>query len=327
MTNYLVTTKVADLETVTPIAMVDGTVPGWNAKPGDLHWDHHRAGGGKVQIDEMPMGCAVGSDYTFVTTQLEADAVVAAVWAQLESCTEENYRRLRAIAFDCDYLCVPDDLSDLSEFAAKVVAALKAEGVKLRQQWGSDLPQDMKEWTDEQRRDYYSFSFRHDVNWLLDAVAGKRDWPGENGEADIHFAKIESDKERLLAEKRVTFYRMVPICDQRGLKGYIDPRSFYRCLDRNHSPITLVMRDRKQGDGIGYTLGTFPLHHLANTVDFSAADVWNKLSDAERALNPDFEGWGGRAIVGGSSWNNPSLLTPQQVIDIVLDAPYQLNVA
>ncbi|MBD2311095.1 hypothetical protein H6G20_05275 [Desertifilum sp. FACHB-1129] len=26
------------------IIMVDGTVPDWVAKPGDLHWDHHPGG-------------------------------------------------------------------------------------------------------------------------------------------------------------------------------------------------------------------------------------------------------------------------------------------
>jgi hypothetical protein len=51
---YLVTTKADRLPTDHQIIMVDGTVPDWKAKPGDLHWDHHRPGGADVQIDKIP---------------------------------------------------------------------------------------------------------------------------------------------------------------------------------------------------------------------------------------------------------------------------------
>lgn len=33
-------------------------------------------------------------------------------------------------------------------------------------------------------------------------------------------------------------------------------------------------------------------------------------------------GWGGRKTVGGSSWNTPSKLSPQQIIDKVLNIPF-----
>lgn len=42
---YLVTTKPIPVEQ--PVIMVDGTVLGWNFKPGDRHFDHHRHGQGR----------------------------------------------------------------------------------------------------------------------------------------------------------------------------------------------------------------------------------------------------------------------------------------
>ncbi len=52
---YLVTTNADRLPSDHQIIMVDGTVPDWEAKPGDLHWDHHRPGGADVQMDEIPL--------------------------------------------------------------------------------------------------------------------------------------------------------------------------------------------------------------------------------------------------------------------------------
>ncbi|MEW5856429.1 MAG: hypothetical protein AB1861_03485 [Cyanobacteriota bacterium] len=327
---YLVTTKLEQVPSDAQylICMIDGTVPGWT-KQGNLHFDHHRPGGKPIQVDEIPMGCLrqypSEIEPVFVTTQLDADAVVAAAWLQLNPywVSEDVQRRLRAIAFDCDYLAVPTELSDLAEFAAKAVAGLKAEGVKLREEM--NLPSDSKEWTEEQSLAYYSEGFRRDVQWILDAVIGKRPFPGESGEADAHFQKIERDTIQLISDGRISRYKNCYICDQTGMKGYIDPRSFYAAVRQDPRfsscrTITLVKADRKERDGIRYTLGSLPLHPDTTTLDYSTAGVWEALSDAERQLNPDFQGWGGRAIVGGSSWNNPSLLKPEEVIDIVL--PY-----
>lgn len=46
--------------------------------------------------------------------------------------------------------------------------------------------------------------------------------------------------------------------------------------------------------------------------------VFPALNKAEKLINPDSQDWGGRATVGGSPFNNPSMLiTPEQVIDII----------
>ncbi|HEY9885517.1 MAG TPA: hypothetical protein V6C98_18075 [Thermosynechococcaceae cyanobacterium] len=310
--------------------MIDGTVPGWDKQSGDFHFDHHKPGGAQIQIDEIPVGCILSFplieyEPLFITTQLDADAVIAAAWMQLNPSfvNEEIRRKLRAIAFDCDYLCVPDELSDLAGFAAKAVAGMKAEGVKLREKM--ELPSDSKQWTEEQRLQYYSESFKRDVDWILDAVQGIRPFPGESGEADAHFEKIKADTERLLTESRLRKYCGCWISDQTGMKGYTDPRSFYAAIpqldpDYDCQPVTLVIGDRKENDGIRYTLGSLPLHPQASLLDYSTAHVWEALSEAERRLNPDFQGWGGRAAVGGSSWNNPSLLSATEVIDIAMFA-------
>lgn len=48
-----------------------------------------------------------------------------------EQLTEETITKLKAIAWDCDHLTVPDALKSYAEFAAKAVGALKngSEGI------------------------------------------------------------------------------------------------------------------------------------------------------------------------------------------------------
>lgn len=66
--------------------MVDGTVPDWEAKPGDLDWDHHRLGGADVQIEEIPAPnkqslveeTSTNQSPCFVTTMVDVDACCAA---------------------------------------------------------------------------------------------------------------------------------------------------------------------------------------------------------------------------------------------------------
>jgi hypothetical protein len=102
---YLATTKPITVEQ--PIIMVDGTVPGWTFRPEDRHFDHHQPGGGPIQLDEIPVSVAssLQGNEIFVTTQVDADACVAAAWCQVgHLLSEEEKRKLRAIAFDCDHL-------------------------------------------------------------------------------------------------------------------------------------------------------------------------------------------------------------------------------
>lgn len=132
---YLVTTKAARLPSNHQIIMVDGTVPSWEAKLADLHWDHHRLDGADIQIDEIPLPqtrslveeCATSQPPCFVTTMVDADACCAAAWVQLprQVLNLETISKLKAIAWDCDHLIVPPQLSQYVEFAAKVGAALK----------------------------------------------------------------------------------------------------------------------------------------------------------------------------------------------------------
>jgi hypothetical protein len=65
-------------------------------------------------------------------------------------------------------------------------------------------------------------------------------------------------------------------------------------------------------------LGTIPLHPQQKNFDFTRG-VFDALTKAERDRAPNADGWGGRATVGGSGWDTPSLLTAPEVIDIVLN--------
>lgn len=117
------------------------------------------------------------------------------------------------------------------------------------------------------------------------------------------------------------------------------------------SPITLAQREvfvDNEFKGYSYTLGIIPLHPGVEKLDYTK-DVFDALTKAEwerngyhydhtiRKLITEKEltnltlkdrldlvrehklGWGGRKTVGGSSWNTPSGLTPEEAIDTVLD--------
>lgn len=338
---YLVTTSIDTLNTRIKsgdyIAMVDGTVPNWSPRWCDLHYDHHRSGGGLVQIDDMPPlgdklnllelaalnneGNWEASAWTVVTTQVDADACVAAAWLQLTSneCSQENQRKLWAIAHDCDHLVVPESHSDLAEFAAKAVAALKTEGFKIADQMG--LPKNRQEWSAEQKEAYASEAFKQGTEWLLDAVRGKRPFPGESGEADKYWEGIQSDAQMLI--DNVLIYSIDGMCvaDLRGITRYLDPRAcleaWKRVLPQSRVQ-TLTWRTHKNGQGYSYTLGSVPLHPDQASLDYTQG-TFEALSRAEKAIDPNAEGWGGRSTVGGSGWNTPSLLEPEQVVQIVLD--------
>lgn len=331
-TKYLVTTRLEALpRNNEPIIMVDGTVPGW--KPDNLvdyHFDHHRPGGASVQIDEIPRGLPWYENSTFVTTQVDADACVAAAWVQIaEDCSKEDERKLQAIAWDCDHLCVPRELSDLADFAAQAVAALKAGGELLAKELG--LPADRKTWSVEDKEKYASLAFGRGTQHLIDACKGKRKFPGEEGEAAQYWQQVETDTAMLEKEGRVTQYRGCTIINMKGLGGkYIDPRCALRVVAKENLPmypITVTQREiytENQFKGFSYTIGVVPLHPLVERIDYTI-ETFAVLTNAEQISNPNNAPWGGRKTVGGSGWNSVSNLTPQDVIDLALVTAIQSN--
>ena len=326
---YLVTTRLEALERQSSncqVIMVDGTVPGFQPKPEDYHFDHHRPGGADIQIDEIMAG-DINPNGLIVTTMVDADACVAAAYIQLPSLSEENLAKLRAIAYDCDHLSVPSDLERYSDFAAQAVAAMKADSESLLEEL--KLPKNRKEWSVEQREKFTSLAFKKNTQALIDACLGKRKFPGECGEAAEYWKKVEQDTELLLNENRVTFYKETLFIDYKGLQGrYIDPRcalKAYRWIYDNYgheaqTPITLAQREmfiNNEFKGYSYTLGCIPLHPKVDSLDYTRA-AFAALTKAEWAKNSGVDAWGGRKTVGGSGWNTPSQLLPEEVIDIVL---------
>jgi hypothetical protein len=362
MVTYLVTTRLEVLEKASAgcqVFMVDGTVPGWKPGQEDYHFDHHRQGGADIQIDEMPTFNPNSNesflwhkaiDFTdqpsleqiIVTTQLDADACVAAAWLQLtkkdlfsdeigiataHQRKDQMIAKLRAIAYDCDHLGVPNSLSQYADFAAQCVAAMKSDSDKLVEELG--LSKDRKTWTIEQKESYASLAFQRGTEALIAACKGERKFPGECGEAKEYWEKVEANTQLLLDENRVTFYRDTLLINYKGLQGqYIDPRcaiKAYNWLKENHghdcaTPITLAQREvfiDNEFKGFSYTIGCIPLHPKLADLDYTQG-TFEALTVAERKINPSADGWGGRKTVGGSGWNTPSQLTPEQVIDIVL---------
>ena len=329
---YLVTTEVSRIPTGHQIVMVDGTVPGWRRSPQDLHWDHHRPQGADIQIDEMPVPTkTLMEDFAgelppcIVTPQLDADACCAAAWFQLpRSCLkQETVDRLRAIAWDCDHLIVPEEkLSQWAEFAAKAVVALKTTGAAIVTEL--KLPKDRHTWSRQQWETYFSEGFKRGTEWLIEAARGKRPWPGEQGEAENYWQKIERDASLLLAQNRIqllpTPRGVVAVGDLRDIGHYVDPKSFNQAIasladPETIRPETLLVREHKYG-GIQYTLGCLPAHPQTRYLDYTAG-IFEHLTQAELAKDPSSEGWGGRRTVGGSGWNTPSHLTPEEVVALL----------
>jgi hypothetical protein len=323
------------------IVMVDGTVPGWTPREGDYHFDHHRKGGADVQIDEIPsrLPDLDLSNTCFVTTQLDADACIAAAFIILtnhpelidRSKVDDWLDKLRAIAYDCDHLCVPPDkLHTFGDFAAKCVAAMKQNSTSVELEL--NLPDNRKDWTEEDKIKYSSLAFERGTLSLVDACLGRANFPGENGEANKYFAKLERQvKEYAMRDSLIdssNLHTKYVLFDARDINEYVDPRVWIRIsqkYDTNDiSPITLTWR--KGRNGTSYTLGVIPGHLKLDKVNNSNLYSW--LTQAERAIDPTWDsegnGWGGRKTVGGSSWNTGSLLTPFDVIKTVDNYYYGL---
>lgn len=331
---YLVTTQVDRLPTDHQIIMVDGTVPDWLAKPGDLHWDHHRPGGADVQMDEIPMPKqqtllaeqATHQPPCLVTTMVDADACCAAAWVQLprDVLTPETIAKLKAIAWDCDHLMVPDELQQYAEFGAKAVVALKSASEGIAADLG--LPHERKDWADADWEAYSSEAFQRGTEWLLAAVKGDRPYPGESGEADDYWQQIEADAQMLMDEHRIRFVHTdrgdIAVCDQTSTSHGLDPRSFYHAIPKLHDssrsplrPEAITVRDHRAG-GTQYTLGSIPLHPESHKLDYTQR-TFDRLSQAEQLKDSESGPWGGRRTVGGSPWNSPSQLTVEEIIALL----------
>lgn len=327
---YLVTTNADRLPTDHQIIMVDGTVPNWEAKPGDLHWDHHRPDGADIQMDEIPLPDRTSflkehsTEQTpcFVTTMVDADACCAAAWVQLQrsQLTDETIAKFKAIAWDCDHLMVPPELTHLAEFAAKADAALKKSSEGIAADLG--LPHERKDWAEDHWEAYSSEAFRRGTEWLIAAANGDCPYPGEQGEADDYWQQVEADAQMLQDENRIQFIETkrgaIAICDVRSVGHSVDPRSFYQAI-QSHSqtlrPEAITMRDHRLG-GNQYTLGSIPLHPKQHTLDYTQG-TFERLTQAEQTKNPNTGNWGGRRTVGGSPWNHPSNLTIEEIVALL----------
>ena len=350
--SYLVTTDIFKIPDGCQIVMVDGTVPKWQPGSSDLHFDHHRIGGSPVQILEIPQDTEISHSACFVTTQIDADACCAAAWLRLLASHEIKNdlakRRLIAIAYDCDHLGCPSEYADLADFARNAVATLKQSAKTISQELG--LPVLKKDWLPEQKILFDSTCFQAGVEWLYNAALKLCEWPGEKGEAIPYWVNYIAEKSGIWA--RCYSYKNVGILDSRGINGYVDPRHLIEWVREQKSltNVTLTVRDRlahffhteeelflwdsencKDSDNswkislpaYNYTLGSVPLHGLGSP-KFNEHNIWEKLSEAEHDkryflnLPKPSTDWGGRNEVGGSSWNDPALLLPEEVIDCVL---------
>lgn len=259
--DYLVTTHLEDLPVNRQIVMVDGTVPNWQKGKRDLHFDHHRPGGEPVQILEIPEDTEIQDRACFTTTQVDADACVAAAWLQLLNMDlsldiiESAKPLLLAIAYDCDHWGLPPGydcdrwgltprlFAQLDEFARNAVATLHESS---RQQIIADygFPPDRDTWSADQKKAYASHCFAVGSKWLVDAAIGYRKWPGQEGEAQAYWDAFEAEKTEIY--NRCRMYKNVGILDERGRSRKVDPRHLIQWVRRQegHVNVTLAVRDR-----------------------------------------------------------------------------------
>jgi len=280
--NFLVTTRAevlnAKIEEIgeCSVIMIDGTVPGWKPRSRDWHFDHHRPGGEKIQIDDIEktieinaeMGIDLPSQFPkekdnnilFCTTQLDADAICSAVhlyMAYLGTSEKESQylwnqdnaeMKLCAISYDCDHLAVPFLLSKYADFAAQCVAGMKCESDDLA--IDLDMPKDRREWTIEDKEYFHSRAFERSFWNLVKAIEGKDNWPCDHPKVDEYWEKVKGCTDQLIEENRITFYEGCAIVTMSGLgETYIDPRCVYQSIDRmidnyyDIFPIILTMHD------------------------------------------------------------------------------------
>jgi hypothetical protein len=333
---YLVTTNSSKIPLNSQIFMVDGTVPGWIKKNSDFHWDHHRPQGSPIQLEDLPkpkQKSIVEESFfkrnqVIVTTQIDADACVAAAFIQLSGDVagdKKKYQKLEAIAWDCDHLTVPKRLSHLSDFAAQAGASMKVVTEKILIPKLA-LPEDRNQWTVEQIEKYSTQAFEINTEWLIKACNGQESWPGEKGEASEFWEEIEKDTQALLDNNKINIIKDIPVFDITSFDHLVDPHACLKALrktGKNYLPMTLTIKNHPLG-GIKYTLGCDPLHSEVSDLNYVRL-TFSELSREENIKEHaplDRQVWGGRKTVGGSGWNHPSVLSPKEVVDIVLRTAY-----
>jgi len=323
---YVVTTRKEVLETLKAdrwyIVGIDGTVPDAQSLY-DALYDHHRVGGAEIQIYELTstplQEPAVPSDkLAITTTQVDADAICASYfYLKGKNLSAKTVDFLCAISYDCDHLVVPPTYKEYATEAAMVVASLKEESNKLVSEL--KLPLDRKKWSIEDKEAFGSKAFEQGIQ-LIDKIC-KGEWDYKE-KAKPYWERVEANTQMILDQDRIYEYKGAVIFNAQGLGGqYIDPRCWYRALSKKNPEfkgfLALTQREVYQDNlfkGYSYTLAKIPLSD--SCVDFTQG-LFELLSQEEKKKNPEADNWGGRATVGGSGWNKPSNLTPEEVIDTV----------
>jgi hypothetical protein len=336
MYKFQVTTRKEILESLKDqgyyLIGLDGTVPNGELLYDELY-DHHKSNGADIQIEEL-MSLNIrflrkeGIKICFVTTQVDADAICAAYYFINRVLKEHFYigdgeKFLKAISYDCDHLGVPKWLSSYAEDAAMIVAALKEVSTLLIAEFG--LNPDRKAWTIEEKELYASKAFEQGVRLIELAIKGEWNYKAI---AAPYWEKVEANTQMIVENNRIKEYKDCLIFDAKGLGGqYIDPRCWLRAAKQlgiePKLPVTLTQREvivENKLKGYSYTLGCVPLHPKLNSLDYTK-QTFGILTKAEKKINPDADGWGGRKTVGGSGWNTPSNLLAKEVIDLLTLSP------
>lgn len=322
MIKYIVTTRKEILENLRQegyyIIGVDGTVPDAVELYDELY-DHHRTGGAEIQILELDDFQKPEADkIAIITTMLDADAVCSAYYVTKKICGVEpqNKRWLEAVSYDCDHLGVPEKYSDLADDAAMCVAAMKETSNQLISELG--LNPDRRSWSIENKEKYASTGFQLGV-----ANLDNPDW-NYREIAKPYWQKVRKNTQMIIDQKRITAINFGFLFNQQGIKDYIDPRCWIKAtqqmgIDSPDRFLTLTAREvfiKNEYKGLSYTLGSVPLHPKLESWDYTQG-VFQALTEAEREIDPNADGWGGRKTVGGSGWNTTSNLSPEEVFDIV----------
>lgn len=331
---FIVTTRLEVLQALKAqgyyLIGIDGTVPNSRDMYDELY-DHHRPNGAEIQIDEIDdrnlrgeiqKRLAKVEKLAFVTTMVDADAIIATYYFLTrlnEVDIADSFNFLRAISYDCDHLAVPSHYQErYGKKAAQVVAALKEVSNDLVQEL--DLSPNRREWTLEDKEFFSSKAYTLGVTVTMELLLNGT-WDYESM-AESYWQTVEKNTEMIISEGRISEYLGVAIFDGKGLQGqYIDPRCWYRGLDslglNTYTGIALTQREviiENEFKGYSYTIGKIPLSDF--DADFTDG-LFSALTDAEKSVRPDADGWGGRATVGGSGWNTPSNLIVGEIVEII----------